>query len=88
MLLVIGFFYFREHELQLVLMKMFAELWNWVALNPDKIVNLTLPDGSVRVGHMSWVPDHPAVAAAWARAVKLAGSAALGSIFLCLPFTI
>ena len=88
MLSVIGFFYFREHELQLVLMKMFAELWNWVALNPDKIVNLTLPDGSVKVGHMSWVPFHPAVEAAWARAVKLAGAAAVGSIFLCLPFTI
>lgn len=27
-------FYFQEHELPLVLLKMYAELWNWVSLNP------------------------------------------------------
>ncbi|GEM_PF-6597468 len=39
-------FYFQEHELPLVLLKMYAELWNWVSLNPRKEVHFTLPDDS------------------------------------------
>jgi hypothetical protein len=26
----VSFFYFQEHEIQLVLMKIYAEVWNWV----------------------------------------------------------
>lgn len=80
--------YFHEHEIQLVLMKVFAEGWDWVDLDPRKIIHLTLPDGSVAVGQMSWVPDHPAVIAAWAKLLRLLIAAALGSLFLCAPLTI
>lgn len=88
LLVTIFSFYFREHEVQLVLMKMFAELWRWVELDPHKVVHLTLPNGSVAVGQMSWVPDHPAVVEAWARLVKLLIAAVVGSLFLCAPLTI
>jgi len=80
--------YFHEHEIQLVLMKLFAEAWHWVEFDPHKIINLTLPDGSIAVGEMSWVPDHPAVVAAWAKLVRLLIAAVLGSLFLCAPLTI
>lgn len=85
---VIGFFTFKEHEVQLVLMRALATVWNWVSLNPDKLINLTLPDGDVVQGRMAWVPDHPDVQAAWATAKRIALGAALGSVFLCLPLTI
>ncbi|AXB80235.1 type IV secretion system DNA-binding domain-containing protein [Novosphingobium sp. P6W] len=81
-------FNFREHEIQLLLMKGLAEAWAWVDLDPDKVVHLTLPDGSVVVGRMSWVPDHPAVAAAWIMLLKLLVATGLGSVFLCAPLTI
>ena len=81
-------FYFQEHELQLVLMKIYADLWNWVSLNPQKEVHLTLPDDSVVVGLMPWVPHHPAVVFAWSKFLHLLAASALGAIFICAPLTI
>jgi hypothetical protein len=46
-------FYLHQHELQLVLMKMYAE---WVLLNPQKEVRLTLLDEAWWWGVMPWVP--------------------------------
>ena len=47
---------FKNHEVQLVLMKLYAEVWGWVQLNPNKPVNLTLPSGQMVQGTMSMVP--------------------------------
>jgi type IV conjugative transfer system coupling protein TraD len=88
LLSVVSIFYFAEHEIQLVLMKMYAEVWNWVALNPHKQVNLTLPDDSVVVGQMSWVPFHSAVVKAWDKFMRLLLASALGSVFICAPLTL
>jgi len=88
LLSVVSFFYFQEHEIQLVLMKIYAEVWNWVALNPHKQVNLTLPDSSVVVGQMSWVPYHSAVVAAWDKFIRLLLASGLGSVFICAPLTL
>ena len=88
LLVAISFIQFREYEIQLVLMKLLAELWNWVNLNPDKIVNLTLPDGSVKRGMMAWVPDHPAVEAAWGTATRILWASLIGAVFICGPLTI
>lgn len=38
-----------------MLLKVYAELWNWVSLNPQKEVHFTLADDSVVVGLMPWV---------------------------------
>ncbi|WP_103727492.1 type IV secretion system DNA-binding domain-containing protein [Novosphingobium sp. HII-3] len=88
LLSIVSFFYFAEHEIQLVLMKIYAEVWNWVALNPHKQVNLTLPDSSVVVGQMSWVPYHSAVVAAWDKFTRLLLASGLGSVFICAPLTL
>jgi len=88
LLSAISFFYFQEHEVQLVLMKIYAEVWNWVGLNPHKQVNLTLPDSSVVVGQMSWVPFHSAVVAAWDKFMRLLLASALGAVFICAPLTL
>ena len=88
LLTIVSMFYFHEHEVQLVLMKIYAEVWNWVALNPHKLVNLTLPDDSVVVGQMSWVPFHSAVVQAWDKAMRLLLASGLGSVFICAPLTL
>lgn len=79
---------FRTHEAQLVIMRLLAGFWNWMALNPMKPVNLTLPSGDIVQGQMYRVPSHPAVAAAWAKALQVTVSAMLGAVFICVPLTV
>lgn len=79
---------FKNHEVQLVLMKLYAEAWGWVQLNPNKPVNLTLPSGQMVQGTMSMVPYHPAVERAWGKAVQVSISAGLGAAFICVPLTV
>ncbi|MFC0205313.1 type IV secretion system DNA-binding domain-containing protein [Novosphingobium soli] len=85
---VIWFFYFAEHEFQLVCMKIYAEVWGWVGLNPHKPIHLTLPDGSIKLGQMSWVPYHSAVVEAWGKFMRLLMASGLGSVFICAPLTV
>jgi len=82
---VFALFHFREHEIQLVAMRSFALLWDWIGLMPDKEVHLTLPDGRVVVGLMVNVPDHPDVIAAWETAKRIALASLIASTILCLP---
>lgn len=84
----LGFFTFKNQEVQLVLMRLMAVTWNWMSLDPTKAVNLTLPTGDVVRGTMQMVPSHPAVEAAWARAIQVTVSALIGASFICVPLTI
>ncbi len=70
---------FKNHEVQLVLMKLYAEAWGWVQLNPNKPVNLTLPSGQMVQGTMSMVPYHPAVERACATTSQSSPTTAIGS---------
>lgn len=79
---------FKQHEVHLVIMKMYAEAWGWVQLNPNKPVNLTLTSGQIVQGTMAMVPYHPAVETAWAKAIQVTVSACLGAAFICVPLTI
>ena len=88
LLFALGFFTFEKHEVHLVIMRGLATLWNWVSLNPEKAVNLTLPNGQIVQGHMAMVPFHPAVQAAWATAVRVTVSSMLGAAFICVPLTV
>lgn len=88
MIIILGFATLLPHEVQLVGMKLLAEFWNLVEFDPSKAVNLTLPNGSVVRGEMGWVPDHPAVEAAWKRMVGIFIGGALAGAFFCVPLTI
>lgn len=88
LLFALGAFTFKNHEIHLVIMRGLATVWNWVGLNPDKAVNLTLPSGQVVQGHMPMVPYHPAVQAAWATAIRITVSSMLGAAFICVPLTV
>src|SRR3546814_12797434 len=50
-----------EHGFQLVCMKLYAMLWAWIALDPNKRVNVTLPIGAILSLLMAVVPHIPAV---------------------------
>lgn len=88
LLVALGCFTFKTHDIQLVLMRLFALLWLWVEFDPAKLVNLTLPNGQVVQGLIAMVPYHSAVEAAWARVVQVTVSSLLGAAFICVPLTI
>ncbi|MEO1489465.1 MAG: type IV secretion system DNA-binding domain-containing protein [Pseudomonadota bacterium] len=84
----LSYFTLKNHDIQLVIMKWIATLWNWLELNPIKPVNLTLPSGQIVQGPMAMVPYHSAVEAAWARVIQVTVSSMLGAAFICVPLTV
>jgi len=77
-----------EHGFQLIAMKVYATLWNWIDLDPMKRVNVTLPDGDVLRTVMRAVPYIPEVITAWAVAMRGLLGAFLVSIFITIPVAI
>lgn len=72
----------KEHEVQLVEMRLYSAFWSLVDLDPAHIIHLTLPDDRVVSIGMGDVPDYPDVAAAWTKflrciLVSLVGAAVL-----------
>ena len=65
-----------------------AVVWDWMSLDPMKAVNLTLPSGQIVQGTMGMVPYHPAVEAAWSRAIQVTVSSMLGAAFICVPLSV
>ncbi|MEA3391083.1 MAG: type IV secretion system DNA-binding domain-containing protein [Pseudomonadota bacterium] len=74
-----------EHGFQLICMKLYSELWNWVDLNPNKRVNVTLPSGEIMRTVMPAVPYIPEVIKAWAIAMRGLLAAFFVSIFVTIP---
>ncbi|WP_010339737.1 type IV secretion system DNA-binding domain-containing protein [Sphingobium yanoikuyae] len=77
-----------EHGFQLVCMKLYAMLWDWVGLDPAKRVNVTLPNGEIHRTIMAVVQYMPEVQKAWSVAVRGLLGAILVSVFLTIPLTI
>lgn len=77
-----------EHGVQLICMKIYAELWDWVDLDPMKRVNVTLASGDVVRTVMSAVPYIPDVIRAWTVAMKGLFGSFLLSIFVAIPAAI
>ncbi|WP_062769727.1 type IV secretion system DNA-binding domain-containing protein [Sphingopyxis terrae] len=77
-----------EHGFQLVCMKIYSALWNWVDLNPNKRVNVTLPNGEVFKTIMPAVPYIPAVQKAWDTTIRALIGSLLVSVFVVAPLAI
>lgn len=75
----------REHEIELIGMKLYSLLWDFMEFDPMKRVNVTLPDGSIRAIVMAQVADVPAVIAAWAKAMRGLVGAILLSLLAAIP---
>ncbi|MCF8706978.1 type IV secretion system DNA-binding domain-containing protein [Rhizorhapis sp. SPR117] len=77
-----------EHGFQLICMKIYSTLWNWIDLDPKKRVNVTMPNGEIMRTVMAAVPYIPEVIKAWAIAVRGLIGAFLVSIFITIPIVI
>lgn len=77
-----------EHGFQLVCMKLYAMLWDWIALDPNKRVNVTLPSGEILRTIMAVVQQIPEVQQAWSVAMRALLGAFLVSVFLTIPLSI
>lgn len=77
-----------EHGFQLVCMKLYSALWNWVDLNPNKRVNVTLPNGEILKTIMPAVPYIPAVQKAWDTTIRALIGSLLVSLFVIAPIAI
>jgi type IV conjugative transfer system coupling protein TraD len=77
-----------EHGFQLVCMKLYSALWNWVDLNPNKRVNVTLPNGEILKTIMPAVPYIPEVQKAWETTIRAMIGSLLVSIFVVAPLAI
>lgn len=77
-----------EHGFQLVCMKVYSALWDWVDFDPNKRVNVTLPTGEITRTVMAAVPYIPEVIKAWAVAMRGLAGAFLISIFVTIPVAI
>ena len=49
----------HEHEVQMILMRIYAAGWSFMEFNPRKILNLTLPSGEVIPAPISMIASHP-----------------------------
>jgi len=77
-----------EHGFQLICMKLYASLWNWIGINPNKTVNVMLPSGEIYRTIMPIVPRLPEVQRAWGVAMDALVGAFLVSVFVVLPLGI
>ena len=78
----------NENNVQLICMRILSALWDWVALDPLKKVNLRMPDNSVHASIMGYVPYVPEVAAAWTKAVRGLIGSALIATFVTVPTSV
>lgn len=77
-----------EHEVQLVEMRIYSGLWDWVDFNPRHLINLTLPDGHIVHLPMGAVPYNPHVMLAWHKAWRCFWASCIGAAFFSVPLTI
>ena len=78
----------REHEVQMILMKIYAAGWIWMDFGPHKILNLTLHSGEVVRAPVRMVALHPQVIDAWARLTRCLVGSLVISLALVVPTTI
>ncbi|MBB3694861.1 type IV secretion system DNA-binding domain-containing protein [Sphingomonas sp. BK580] len=77
-----------ENNVQLICMRILSSLWNWVALDNLKQVDLRMPDGSLHrtiMGYVSYVPE---VVRAWDKAVRGVIGSAMIATCVTVPLAI
>lgn len=74
-----------DHEIQLCAYKIYAALWDWVGADPLKMMNLRMPDDSMRRVPMGVIPYMAEVQWAWAKATRALIGAVSASTLFSLP---
>lgn len=83
-----AFLVIKEHEAQMILMKLYAAGWQFMEFNSAKVINLTLPSGEVIPAPVNLVGSHPAIVDAWTRLMRAFWGSAFMSAFVAVPLTI
>ena len=78
----------HEHEVQMILMRIYAAGWSFMECNPRKILNLTLPSGEVIPAPISMISSHPDVVIAWNKLMRAIWGSLFISLFVAVPIAV
>jgi len=78
----------HEHEVQMILMRIYAAGWSFMEFNPRKILNLTLPSGRVIPAPVSMIASHPDVVIAWSKLMRAIWGSLFISLFIAVPISV
>jgi len=78
----------HEHEVQMILMRIYAAGWTFMEFNPRKILNLTLPSGEVIPAPVSMIASHPDVVIAWNKLLRAIWGSLFISLFVAVPISV
>jgi type IV conjugative transfer system coupling protein TraD len=78
----------HEHEVQMILMRIYATGWSFMEFNPRKILNLTLPSGRVIPAPVSMIASHPDVVIAWNKLMRAIWGSLFISLFVAVPIAV
>lgn len=78
----------HEHEVQMILMRLYAVGWGFMEFNPRKIINLTLPSGEVIPAPIAMVASHPDVVIAWNKLLRAIWGSLFISLFVAVPIAV
>jgi type IV conjugative transfer system coupling protein TraD len=78
----------HEHEVQMILMRIYAAGWSFMEFNPRKILNLTLPSGRVIPAPVSMIASQPDVVIAWNKLMRAIWGSLFISLFIAVPISV
>ena len=78
----------HEHEVQMILMRIYAAGWSFMEFNPRKVLNLTLPSGRVIPAPVSMIASHPDVVIAWNKLMRAIWGSLFISLFVAVPLSV
>ena len=78
----------HEHEVQMILMRIYAAGWTFMEFSHAKILNLTLPSGEVVRAPVGMVASHPDVVVAWNKLMRAIWGSLFISLFVAVPIAV
>jgi type IV conjugative transfer system coupling protein TraD len=78
----------HEHEVQMILMRVYASGWTFMEFSHAKILNLTLPSGEVVRAPVGMVASHPDVVIAWNKLIRAMWGSLFISLFVAVPIAV
>jgi len=78
----------QEHEVQMILMRIYAEGWLFMEFNPGRILNLTLRSGEVIAAPVRLIASHPEVVTAWSKLLRAIWGSLFISLFVAIPLAV
>ncbi|GEO01922.1 MULTISPECIES: type IV secretion system DNA-binding domain-containing protein [Novosphingobium] len=78
----------HEHEIEMILMRIYAAGWAFMEFSPSKVINLTVPSGEAIPAPISMVASHPDVVIAWNKLMRAIWGSLFISLFVAVPLAV